>query len=73
LKNLLLAHPRRASETTLANIVFAQVHEQEWKGPRKSAKNLLWAHPPRATKTTLANIVFAQVHEQGWKGTRKIC
>jgi hypothetical protein len=29
LKNLLLAHPRRASETTLANIVFAQVHEQE--------------------------------------------
>ncbi len=34
-KNLLLAHLRRASKTTLATIVFAQVYEQGWEGIRK--------------------------------------
>jgi hypothetical protein len=36
-KNLLLAHPPRASKITLANIVFAQVHEQ---GMRRNKENL---------------------------------
>jgi hypothetical protein len=35
MRKVSLANPCRARKTTLANIVFAQVHEQGWKGPRK--------------------------------------
>jgi|LakMenEpi03Aug12_release.lakeMendotaPanAssembly.Ray.scaffolds.fasta_scaffold2956491_1 hypothetical protein len=61
-KNLLLSHLRCAFKTTLANSVFAQVHEQGMRRNKENLrKNLLPAHPPScAYKTTLANIVYEQ-------------